>query len=76
MEKYQPPGFDFLFAGLKRLAVDWKLAELEDDEPAGSEVAVAVGVEQLGPVGEPQPDTQDIQLNVFTETKNPNKSCT
>jgi hypothetical protein len=61
VEKYQPPGFDFLFSGLKRLAdVDWKLVELEDDEqPAGSEV-VAVGVEQLGPAEEPRPVTQDI----------------
>ena len=62
MENCQPPGFDFLFAGLKRLvAVDRKLAELEDDEPpAGSEAAVAVGVVQLGPAGGPQPVTHII----------------
>ena len=62
MEKYQLPGFGFPFAELKRLAAaDWTLAELEDDEqPAGSEAAVAVGVGQLGPAGEPPPVTHDI----------------
>lgn len=74
LEDYQLVGFDSLFAELKRLAVvDWELAELEDDElPAGSEAAVAVG-----PVVGPQPVTQNNSATTFKNIKNfQNKACT